>query len=30
VYSHTFYFEHHEHAEQFAEEFKDWKDKGKT
>ena len=29
VYSHTFYFEHWEHAEQFAEEFKDWKDKGK-
>jgi len=30
VYSHTFYFEHQEHAEQFSEEFKDWKDKGKS
>ena len=30
VYSHTFYFEHQEHAEQFSEEVKDWKDKGKS
>ena len=30
VYSHSFYFEHDLHGKQFAHEFREWVDKGKS
>lgn len=30
VYSHTFYFEHDIHGKEFAQEFFEWVDKGRT
>lgn len=30
VYSHTFYFEHDIHGKEFAHEFTEWVDKGRT